>query len=184
MPASCRGGAVDESLAGCLRSGLRPRGRRPAGCPLGERTSFQALLREGANGVGFGQEEGSDGLPVVVGFSTSPAAVRWQRPLGPGDGRTALHLDSYAKPEIAGGRAAAIYRDTAQEDRLVVLDALGGRTLWETKVDDPARKKTGIGRLLSAAITRTRVYIMRRPRLEVRDAATGRVLGVVGPPED
>jgi serine/threonine-protein kinase len=174
----------------------------PRDCPLdflspeafvkktGPFLTLQYALADGAAGVGFGHKGFGQSPPLAVGYALLPgnrSTLRWQTMLGPGDGQSALKLSFPTEPGLSGGRAAAAYEDTAGRDHVVVLDASSGRRLWDEPVDRPTKKSSGgatIGTALHLAITPTRVYLLRAPRLEVRDAATGRVLGSVGAAEE
>jgi outer membrane protein assembly factor BamB len=128
---------------------------------------------DGGRGISFGNKQGDHELPMLAGFDPHPAGARrpkvlWERPLGSGDGLGAAYLHHYGDHAVAGGRAVAVY-DERGETHVVAVDIATGRTLWNE-----------VSASLDAiSMTPARVYVERGTELDVRDAATGKLLGTV-----
>jgi hypothetical protein len=141
-------------------------------------------LLEGDRGVARGKG-GPDAAPMLVGFSPrfGPVAtvglqsspVLWQRPLASGGALTATESLLTEDIALCAGRAVTGYEAASGKTQLVAVDAQTGKTQWE--VTTPSFSHF----MLSA----TRVYVGRTwNRIDVRDAATGRLLGGAGKAHD
>jgi hypothetical protein len=168
-PASCKKPLIEGI---CVQaSELRPCAA-VAAPPRSKEISLRAAVAEGANGVAAGDRRPGDGIPMILGYTAVPGGrgtIRWQRPVAPGDGlgaRDAREDDLL----LVAGRAIAHYQDRASAHHLVALDAATGKTLWDATSEQYNR----------VTATAARVYVWRWSRLDVRDAATGRLLGGVG----
>ena len=130
-------------------------------------------------------EEGDDGLAVITsmvggqgdrlaGFKPGAATPRWVRTIPPieplraqGNSLNSSHVS------LAGGRVVATYDDISGKSHLVALDAKTGDQRWDVVTSHRG----------SFSLSPTRVYELDSPRLDVRDAATGKLLGGVGAPD-
>jgi hypothetical protein len=90
------------------------------------------------------------------------------RPVGPDDGLGAVGAAKFV--QLTAGRAVALYEDARGGAHIVAIAAASGGTLW----DVPARDT------LEMTLSPTRLYVGRSGQLDVRDAATGRLLGTLG----
>jgi serine/threonine-protein kinase len=164
LPAAC---AARRFSFGCVT-------QRRCGVDFDAPTTTEIHLREvlveGAHGLGVGGKANDASVPMLLGFTPGRASspVRWRRPVAPGDGLTAA--GSPSEVELRGGRAVVLYTDTSRARRLAAIDAGNGKTLWD--VPTPP--------VHSFVLTASRVYVSRWARLDVRDAATGKLLGGVG----
>jgi hypothetical protein len=191
-PGSCREKRFPtESLSRCDELA------NPRGCPRDwlddparSDVTLEVLLSDRTGDVGFGHKRTDSSSLIAVGFSPgapSSAPPRWQRPLGPGNGETALELPYPKESALGGGRAAAVYIDTARREHLVCLDVSTGRTLWDFLLLTPAGATLpgggSIRWIVFPVLTPTRAFVGQPPRLDVLDATTGRLLGGIGPRE-
>jgi hypothetical protein len=126
---------------------------------------------DGQRGVVIGVNQKGTPYPMLVGFDVTrgrPGALRWSRAVFPGD---PLAAPTSGVPRIttAGGRAFSSY-ELDGSAHLVGVSLLDGKTLW----DMPSAA-------VSALIARpARLYVTRWTRLDVRDAASGTLLGGIG----
>jgi hypothetical protein len=136
---------------------------------------FTALqvAAEGSNGVAAGMKNPGSAVPMLVGFTPGGAGrapvLRWQRGFASGSPLGAQMADIPAV-KLAGGRAVVTYNDLAGAHHLEAVEASSGKTLWDVNTESLFRFRTSA----------TRVYVSRWSRLDVRDAATGALLGGVG----
>ena len=128
---------------------------------------------DGADGVVAGMKSPGSSVPMIAGFTPGAAGkaprLRWQRGAAPGSPLDAKEM-SPSRPGLAAGRAIVTYEDLHGAHHLEAIDAPTGRTLWDTTSESFLQFRT----------TATRIYVMRWSRLDVRDAATGALLGGVG----
>jgi hypothetical protein len=164
LPASC---AARRFSFGCVT-------QRRCGVDFEAPTTTEIHLREvlveNGHGIGVGGKANDASVPMLLGFAPGRGAspVKWRRPVAPGDGLTAA--GSPSEVELRGGRAVVLYTDVSRARRLAAIDAVTGKTLWD--VPTPP--------VHSFVLTPSRVYVSRWARLDVRDAATGKLLGGVG----
>ena len=174
-PASCKLG-YDET--GCNH---RARPLDPRVCPeqvpalpgSGDPISFYHHRAEGTVVVAIGTDSDDSSSQMLVGLDArdpaEEAVVRWQRSVAPG-GRLDAIEPHHRELDLCAGRAVAAYTDIAGKTHLVAVDAVRGRTLWDTP----------IGKAKGLLLTAKRVYVGGLGRLEVYDAANGRSLGGFG----
>ena len=136
---------------------------------------FMALhvAAEGGHGVAAGMKSPGSAVPMLVGFTpASPGrapTLRWQRGFAPGSPLEA-QLTDVPTFKLAGGRVVVTYDDLAGAHHLAAIEASTGKTLWDVTTES----------LFRLGASATRVYVSRWSRLDVRDAATGALLGGVG----
>jgi outer membrane protein assembly factor BamB len=127
-------------------------------------------------------QDGDDGIAVLTsitggpgdrlaGFKPGSATPRWVRTIPPVEPLKARNqwIDA-AHAHLAGGRVVASYEDIARKDHLVAIDAKTGEMRWDVITNGRS----------SFTLSATRIYEPHGPRLDVRDAATGKLLGGVG----
>jgi Protein kinase domain len=181
-PASCVKGPL-EFCEGDTKPNICPVGFAEIKSP----DFFEDMSRiEGRRGVLVGYKKTDRSFPVLAGFEPlfGNAAARydhtskilWQRPLAPGDGLGAVGLSITGNLAFVGGRAVVAYEHASGTTRLMAADPVTGNTLWEVTMR----------RLHHFTLTPTRVYVYSfvGNRIDVRDAATGHLLGGFGPKED
>jgi hypothetical protein len=125
---------------------------------------------EGSVAVGLGTRKSDMSVPMIFGGGfrdAGEAHVRWNRPLAPGDGLSAVRATFFLA--LRSGRAVTWYDHAAGRPHVIAIDAAGGRTLWDAPTTE----------VLSLHLSPTRVYVQHRQGLDVRDAATGKLLGTV-----
>jgi hypothetical protein len=172
-------------------------GRRPASCPQprkdidcfrGEASPIclpaatppntrvmrvDTTLSEGSLAVSVGRKAPSTTIPMIMGFTAGKSvesAPLWQHPVPPGDGLGGLWGSHFAEVGLAGGRAVSAYDDVGGATHLIAFDALTGQTQWDVITES----------YYEMHLTPTRVFVGRYSRLDVRDAATGKLLGGIG----
>jgi hypothetical protein len=169
-PPSCVLGPSEQPCAG-----YRPDTESCLTVPQWPRFPDLSALRthvEGDRVVALGSRSRDQSVPMILGGSPPPreggeAHVRWTRPLASGDGLSAMHATFFLA--LRGGRALSWYEHAAGRPHVVAVDAAAGRTLWDVPTTE----------VLSLHLTLTRVYVQHRQGLDVRDAATGKLLGSV-----
>jgi hypothetical protein len=128
---------------------------------------------DGHDGVVAGMKSPGSAVPMIAGFTPGaagqPPKLRWQRGVAPGSPLAAKEAP-LSEPSLSAGRVVVTYEDLQGEHRLEAIDAATGKTMWDVPTES----------LLRLRITPTRVYVLRWTRLDVRDAATGALLGGVG----
>lgn len=177
-PASCAIAASPGRAVVC--SGLPPEmaARQqeclsPSAAPFVPGLVALETVVEGENGVATGTKTQGSSVPMIIGYTPGgngrTSTVRWQRGVAPGSPLAAKET-GFSRVTLAGGRAVTTYEDLKGTHHLQGIDAASGRTLWDQDT----------GSFLQWRSTPTRVYVMRWTRLEVRDAATGKLLGGIG----
>jgi hypothetical protein len=142
--------------------------------------AFEAenVIEEGDLGVALGKKHPGTGLPMAVGFDPKTKAVRWEQPLSSGDSANVAESSSISIMDaLSGGRFVAPYEMTAKGWRFTAFDARSGQRLW----DVPLQPIIGVDHPEGFSLSATRVYVMRTSSLEVYDAKTGALVGVVPP---
>jgi hypothetical protein len=139
-------------------------------------------LTDGDRGIGRGKAKGNLDNHVIFGFepffdkaafSTHASRLLWKRPIVHANELTASvsYIPDYVT--MAAGRAVTGYELASGVVRLLAVDVQTGRTLWEAVVPP----------FVDFALSPTRLYVSRwLRRVDVRDAATGVLLGGVGKP--
>jgi hypothetical protein len=134
--------------------------------------ALKVAVEEG-DGIAAGMKSPGSAVPMLVGFTPGtvgrPPTLRWQRGFAPGSPLEA-QMTAVPSVKLAGGRAVVTYDDLAGEHHLAAIQAATGKTLWDVTSESFFRVGT----------TAKRVYVSRWSRLDVRDAATGALLGGVG----
>jgi eukaryotic-like serine/threonine-protein kinase len=173
-PASCRRGARESGCYGLVDQRVCPPDPPHVAIPG---FGMDQQLVDGGRGVALAGKNGDPAFRVMIGFDTRPhphddhdAKILWQRPLAPGDGLGAVGTSHYGEFDASSGRAVAAYDDPQGATHIVAVDEATGRTLWD--VTSPA--------FYSFVLSPSRLYENLGGRIEVRDAATGRVLGGIG----
>jgi outer membrane protein assembly factor BamB len=126
-------------------------------------------------------QDGDDGLAVLTslegangqryaGFKPGAAPPRWVHQIPPTEPLRARSGVDRDRVRLAGSRVVAGYDDITDKSHLVALDAKTGEQKWD--VITTHRREF--------VLTPTRIYELDSPRLDVRDAATGKPLGGVG----
>jgi hypothetical protein len=129
---------------------------------------------DGSDGVVLGVEKPTRSIPVLAGFTPPPEyerPARWQRPVAPDAGLGGTEVGGGDLLDLAGGRAFAAYADLHKTHHLIAVSAANGKTLWDVKMPEMVW-------MLQAS--KTRVYVGGLRRLDVLEAATGRLLGTCG----
>jgi hypothetical protein len=108
---------------------------------------------------------------VIAGFTPGAATPRWMHTVPPVEPLRAQnnHVDE-GRLRLAGGRVVAGYDDISGKSHLVAIDAKTGDQKWDVITTSNR----------SFVLTPTRIYERDPPRLNVRDAATGKLIGGVG----
>ena len=130
-------------------------------------------LSDGVNGVSTGRKAPSTTIPMIMGFTAgkpADAAPLWIHPVPPGDGLGGLVGSHFAEAGLAGGRVVSSYDDLSGATHLVAFDAVTGQTLWDVITES----------YYELSLTKTRLFVGRYSRLDVRDPATGKLLGGLG----
>ena len=130
-------------------------------------------------GVALGIKEPGTAVPVAVGFDPATKAVRWQQAVASGDqADVETNTTISLMDDLVGGRFVTPYSRTSKGWFLTAFDAKTGQRLW----DVPLQPMIGVSYPEGFSLSETRVYVMRTSSLEVYDAATGKLVGVVGLP--
>jgi hypothetical protein len=134
--------------------------------------SFVHGAVEAGRGVAVADKQRDSNFRILYGFDprAKEGKILWQRPLAPGDGLGAITGMHHGHFDVLGGRALAAYDDPQGASHFVMVDAATGRTLWDAITP----------RFRSFALTLSRLYVNTSGKIDVRDAATGRVLGSAG----
>jgi serine/threonine-protein kinase len=170
---------------------------RPASCPMGrdelgcftakdprvcppERTRpeingvhIDDTIVDGSIGFAWGERFSDLSVPLLFGFvprASGTPTVKWQRTVTPGDGLGAVGRTSGAEVDLAGGRAVIGYRGATGAAHALVVDAATGTTVWDKEIP---------GNLMALTLTPSRLFAQLIMKIEVRDAATGAVIGVL-----
>jgi hypothetical protein len=130
-------------------------------------------------GVAMGIKEPGTAVPMAVGFDPATKAVRWQQVVASGDQadvdtNTTISL----MDDMVAGRFVTPYSRTSKGWFLTAFDARTGQRIW----DVPLQPSIGASYPEGFSLSETRAYTMRNSSLEVYDARTGALVGVVGLP--
>jgi outer membrane protein assembly factor BamB len=130
-------------------------------------------------GVAMGIKEPGTAVPMAVGFDPASKAIRWQQVVASGDQadvdtNTTISL----MDDMVAGRFVAPYSRTSRGCFFTAFDARTGQRIW----DVPLQPSLGASYPEGFSLSETRVYVMRNSSLEVYDAKTGALVGVVGLP--
>ena len=110
---------------------------------------------------------------MLVGFTPSDGerlpTLLWRRGMTEGTQPAAAHV-GLEKMALVHGRVIVTYDDLRDVHHVQAIDAATGVTLWDEETPS----------FLDLRATPSRVYVLRWSRLDVRDAATGALLGGVG----
>jgi hypothetical protein len=131
------------------------------------------VLTEGTIGIATGRKTPSTTVPMIMGFTVGQsvdAAPLWQHPVPPGDGLGGLSGSHFAEQGLAAGRVVSAYDDLGGATHLIAFDALTGQTQWDVITES----------YYEFHLTKARLFVGRFTRLDVRDAATGKLLGGIG----
>jgi serine/threonine-protein kinase len=146
----------------------------PASAPPKTRIMHvDVTLSDGAIGVSTGRKSPSTTIPMIMGFTagkTADSAPLWIHPVPPGDGLGGLMGSHFAEAGLAGGRVVSAYDDLGGATHLVAFDAGTGQTLWDVNTES----------YYEFSLTKTRLFVGRYSRLDVRDPVTGKLLGGLG----
>jgi hypothetical protein len=124
-------------------------------------------------------QDGDDGLAYLTGvdgqrlagFKPGSASPRWMHTIPPIEPlRARSGVVDQDRVRLAGGRVVAGYDDIWDKSHLVAIDAKSGDQKWDVITTSQR----------SFILTPTRIYERDPPRLNVRDAATGKLLGGLG----
>jgi hypothetical protein len=130
-------------------------------------------LNDGAIGVSTGRKSPSTTIPMIMGFATgktADSAPLWIHPVPPGDGLGGLMGSHFAEAGLAAGRVVSAYDDLSGATHLVAFDAGTGQTQWDVITES----------YYEFHLTKARLFVGRYTRLDVRDPATGKLLGGLG----
>jgi outer membrane protein assembly factor BamB len=109
----------------------------------------------------------------LAGLTPGTNTLRWLHSVPPDNPLRAKRASLlFGNVQLAGGRVVAKYDDLEDHQHLIALDARTGDTRW-----DVVTKRFWNERRI---LTPPRLYEIDPPRLDVRDAATGQLLGGVG----
>ncbi|MEP7122867.1 MAG: serine/threonine-protein kinase [Byssovorax sp.] len=131
------------------------------------------MLSEGAIGVATGRKAPSTTIPMIMGFAAEKAGDAtplWIHPVPPGDGLGGVWGSHFAEMDLAGGRVVSTYDDLSGATHVVAFDASTGQMQWDVISES----------YYELHLTPTRLFVGRFSRLDVRDAATGKLLGGLG----
>jgi hypothetical protein len=131
---------------------------------------------DGNDGVALVSEGHGSSVPYLAGFAPPGGGqrpARWTRPVAPDRGLGGVGLGREELLDLAGGQAFTTYTDLRRVDHVIAVAAGSGKQLWDRKMPDSVS-------MLQAS--KTRVYVGGDRRLDVLDAATGKVLGTFGVP--
>jgi hypothetical protein len=179
-PAWCPEGPLfpTDDCRGYFRRG-RPRAqcKGSSGAPAVSGFRAELVVQEGADAVALGEKHPGTAIPMVVGFDPATKAVRWQGALAAADPVTVAESHGLARMDVlTAGRFVAPYEVTPSGWRLTALDARSGQRLW----DVPLQPLKGIEYPEGFSLSAARVYMMRTGSLEVYDAKTGALVGIIG----
>ncbi|HLK41046.1 MAG TPA: hypothetical protein VKU41_30050 [Polyangiaceae bacterium] len=127
--------------------------------------------------VALGKRHPGTAVPMAVGFDPKTRAVRWQQPLSSGDPLSVAESSTLSVMDaVAGGRFVAPYQITSKAWHFTAFDARSGQRLWEVAL----QPLIGVDNPDGFGLSASRVYVMRTSSVEVYDAKTGALVGVVG----
>jgi outer membrane protein assembly factor BamB len=130
-------------------------------------------------GVAAGIKEPGTAVPMVVGFDPATKAVRWQQSVASGDqADVETNTTISLMDDLVGGRFVTPYQRTSKGWFFTAFDARTGQRIW----DVPLQPLIGVDYPEGFSLSETRVYVMRTSSLEVYDAKTGALVGVIGLP--
>jgi outer membrane protein assembly factor BamB len=171
-------GASSDDCRGWLKRGFPRSGCRDAAFSP-KVTGFQAVnvVEQGDLAVAFGKKHPGTATPMAVGFDPHSKAVRWERPIVSGDQSNGADLSTIAEMDaLEGGRFVAPYELTPKGWHFTAFDARSGQRLWDTEL----QPVVGVDHPEGFSLSADRVYVMRTSSVEVYDAKTGALVGVVG----
>jgi hypothetical protein len=103
--------------------------------------------------------------------------VRWEQALPSGDQTNAAESSTISvMDDLEGGRFVAPYELTPKGWHFTAFDARSGQRLWDTAL----QPVIGVDHPEGFSLSTERLYVMRTSSVEVYDAKTGTLVGVVG----
>ena len=170
--------AASDDCRGWLKRGLPRPGCR--GAELAPKVAgFQAVnvIEEGDLAVALGKKHPGTAMPMAVGFDPHSKAVRWEQPIVSGDQNSGAELSTVAEMDaLEGSRFVAPYELSPKGWRLTAFDARSGQRAWDIEL----QPIVGVDHPEGFSLSADRVYVMRTSSVEVYDAKTGTLVGVVG----
>jgi glucose dehydrogenase len=114
---------------------------------------------------------------MLVGIDATTDAVRWELPLASVDALTVKNPRDDYDGALVGGRFFGVY--AAAKWHVTAVDVKTGKRLWDVALQPISGEQSPM--LLAST---SRVYVGRLFSIEVREASTGTLIGVLGANED
>jgi hypothetical protein len=135
------------------------------------------VVEDGDLAVALGKKRPGTAVPMAVGFDPKTRAVKWEQPIASGDQAAAAESGTISIMDaMAAGRFVAPYELTSKGWHFTAFDARSGQRLWDVAL----QPLIGVDHPEGFSLSATRVYVMRTSSVEVYDAKTGTLVGIVG----
>lgn len=170
--------ASSDDCRGWLKRGApRPACRGIDAAPKVNGFQSVNVVEQGDLAVALGKKHPGTAVPMAVGFDPHAKTVRWEQALPSGDQTSAAESSTISvMDDLEGGRFVAPYELTPKGWHFTAFDARSGQRLWDTAL----QPIIGVDHPEGFSLSTERLYVMRTSSVEVYDAKTGSLVGVVG----
>ena len=165
--------------AGCAKSHWEAERKRERGSSRGaprvEGFKATRVLIDGELAVAAGVKSPGTGYPRIVGFDPKSKTVRWEEDLFSVDPH-AVDERSNEFDDLTDGVYYGTYGTGADRWHITAFDAESGKRLWDTEMSDIF----AVDSLDGVVATKDSVFVVRTSSLDIYDAKTGALVGVIG----